>query len=177
MRRIVRFWIGDRHPTGLALGKIALGLWMTAVLLAVFLLDARRLGTLGQGARIIFFHIPVAWVAALAFLLSSIHSILYLAKRSRTNDRRAVSAAGLGVVFCLLATLSGSIFARITWGAFWNWDPRETTIFFLLLFYAAYFALRAAVADEEARATLSAAYNVLGPVSYTHLTLPTIYSV
>ncbi len=161
---LVRFWAKGRGTSGLVPGKIALGIWMTAVILAAFLLDARRLGTLGQGARIIFFHIPVAWVTVVAFLLSSVHSVLYLVKRRRANDRRAASAAGLGTVFCLLATLSGSIFARITWGAFWNWDPRETTIFFLLLFYAAYFALRVAVADEEARATLSAAYNVLGLV-------------
>lgn len=161
---LAHFWVKEKGPSALAPGKVALGIWVTAVILAAFLLDARRLGTLGQGARIIFFHIPVAWVTVVAFLLSSVHSVLYLAKRRRMNDRRAASAAGLGIVFCLLATLSGSIFARITWGSFWNWDPRETTIFFLLLFYAAYFALRVAVADEEARAMLSAAYNVLGLV-------------
>ncbi len=145
-------------------GRIVLGLWMAAVLVLAFALPARSLGTLGQAARIIFFHIPVAWVTALAFLLSSVYSIRYLIRRRREDDHRAVNAAGLGIVFCLLATLSGAIFARITWGAFWNWDPRETSIFFLLLFYAAYFALRAAVGQEETRATLSAAYNVLGIV-------------
>ncbi len=160
----VRFWVKGKGPLDLAPGKVVLGIWMTAVILAAFLLEARRLGALGQGARVIFFHIPVAWVTVIAFLLSSVHSVLYLAKRRRVNDRRAASAAGLGLVFCLLATLSGSIFARITWGAFWNWDPRQTTVFFLLLFYAAYFALRVAVADEESRSTLSAAYNVLGLV-------------
>jgi heme exporter protein C len=146
------------------IGKIALGPWMAAVILAGFLLEARHLGTLGQAARVIFFHIPVAWVTVLAFILSSIHGIVYLVRRRRVDDHRAVNAAGLGVVFCLLATVTGAIFARITWGAFWNWDPRETTIFFLLLFYAAYFALRVAVPDEERRATFSAAYNVLGLV-------------
>ncbi len=145
-------------------GKWALGVWMVAVLLGAFLLDARRLGTLGQGARIIFFHIPTAWVTVLALIVSSVLSIRYLARRRREDDRRAANSAGLGILFCLLATITGSIFARITWGAFWNWDPRETTIFVLLLFYAAYFALRAAVGDEETRATLSAAYNVLGLV-------------
>ncbi|MGC8874979.1 MAG: cytochrome c biogenesis protein [Chloroflexia bacterium] len=145
-------------------GKWALGLWMVAVLLAAFLLDARRLGTLGQGARIIFFHIPTAWVTVLALIVSSVFSVRYLARRRREDDRRAANSAGLGILFCLLATVTGSIFARITWGAFWNWDPRETTIFVLLLFYAAYFALRAAVSDEETRATFSAAYNILGLV-------------
>jgi heme exporter protein C len=137
---------------------------MVAVLLGAFLLDARRLGTLGQGARIIFFHIPTAWVTVLALAVSSVYSIRYLVWRGQADDRHAVHSAGLGILFCLLATVTGSIFARITWGAFWNWDPRETTIFVLLLFYAAYFALRAAVSDEETRAALSAAYNVLGLV-------------
>jgi len=144
-------------------GKAVLGLWMVAVIVAAFLY-APSDAVLGQAVRIIFFHIPTAWVTVLAFLLSSVYGIIYLAKRRRMDDHRAVNAAGLGLVFCLLATLSGSLFARITWGSFWNWDPRETTIFFLLLFYAAYFALRMAVSDEERRATLSAAYNILGLV-------------
>lgn len=143
------------------LAKIALGVWMVAVLVAAFLY-APPDKNLGQAARIIFFHIPAAWVATLGFLLSVLYSIRFLAKRRRADDRRAVNAAGLGLVFCLLATLTGAIFARITWGAFWNWDPRETSIFFLLLFYSAYFALRAAIADEESRAAISSAYNVLG---------------
>lgn len=152
-------------------GRIVLGLWMVAVTAAAFLwvppdwtqVAGQRVG-LGEGVRIIFFHIPTAWVTVLAFLISSLYGILYLLRRQRMDDHRAVNAAGLGMVFCLLATLSGSLFARITWGSFWNWDPRETTIFFLLLFYAAYFALRMAVGDEERRATLSAAYNILGLV-------------
>jgi heme exporter protein C len=145
------------------LGKIALGLWMTAVLVAAFLY-APSDENLGEAARVIFFHIPVAWVATLSFLLSVVYSIRFLRKRQRKDDRRAVNAAGLGLVYCVLATVTGAIFARITWGAFWNWDPRETSIFFLLLFYGAYFALRAAITDEESRATLSSAYNILGLV-------------
>ncbi len=144
------------------IGKIALGVWMAAVIVAAFLVP--KPADQGQGGRIFIFHIPVAWVTVLAFLLSSVYGIRYLLKKRREDDHRAVNAAGLGVVFCLLATVSGAIFARIAWGAFWNWDPRETTIFFLLLFYAAYFGLRAAVADEERRATFSAAYNILALV-------------
>lgn len=146
------------------IGKIFLGLWLALVIVFAFQVEARTLGSLGQAARVIFFHIPTAWVTALAFLLSSAYSIRYLVKRRRVDDHRSVNAAGLGIVFCVLATVTGAIFARITWGAFWNWDPRETSIFVLLLFYAAYFGLRMAVADEQRRATLSAAYNILGVV-------------
>jgi heme exporter protein C len=70
----------------------------------------------------------------------------------------------LGLAFCALATLSGSIWSRLEWGAFWNWDPRQTSIVLALVFYAAYLALRGAVEDEPTRARLSAAYAVLGLV-------------
>ncbi len=152
----------DRNRWG-NIGKVALGVWMTLVLVAAFLYVPPDM-SLGQAARIIFFHIPVAWVTVLAFFVSAGYSIRYLVKRQRLDDRRAANAATIGIVFCLLATLTGSLFARITWGAFWNWDPRETSIFVLLLFYFAYFALRAAIGDEETRASLTAAYSTLGIV-------------
>jgi heme exporter protein C len=60
--------------------------------------------------------------------------------------------------------VSGAIWARIQWGAFWNWDPRQTSITLALLFYGAYLALRGAVEDGEARARLAASYAVLGLV-------------
>jgi heme exporter protein C len=152
----------DRNRWG-DIGKVALGIYMVLVLVAAFFYAPPDV-TLGQAARIIFFHIPVAWVTVLAFFISAGYSIRYLIKRQRLDDHRAFNAANIGIVFCVLATLTGSLFARITWGAFWNWDPRETSIFVLLLFYFAYFALRAAITDEETRATLTAAYSVLGIV-------------
>ena len=70
----------------------------------------------------------------------------------------------IGLVFAVLATVTGAIWARIMWGAWWNWDPRQTSIVVALLFYAAYLALRSAVADTESRGRLSAAYATLGLV-------------
>ncbi|MBN1483409.1 MAG: cytochrome c biogenesis protein CcsA [Chloroflexia bacterium] len=144
------------------IGKALVGIWMIGVILAAFLVPPPA--EQGQAGRIIFFHIPTAWVATLAFLLSAFYSLRYLRGRRSHDDHRAANAAGLGILFCLLATITGAIFARVAWGAFWNWDPRETSIFFLLLFYAAYFGLRLALPDEQTRATLSAAYNLLGLV-------------
>ena len=60
----------------------------------------------------------------------------------------------MGLLCCVLATVTGSLFARIEWGSYWNWDPRETSITVLLLIYGAYFALRASVNDPERRARL-----------------------
>jgi heme exporter protein C len=112
-------------------------------------------------ARIIFFHVPMAWVTTLAFLTSLFFAIRYLWKKNVLDDIRSSSSAGLGFVFCILATVTGSLWAKFNWGSFWNWDPRETSIFVLLLIYGAYFALRSSVEGEEKRATLSAVYAII----------------
>ena len=65
------------------------------------------------------------------------------------------------MLFCILALVTGSLWAKFTWGSFWNWDPRETSIFILLLIYGAYFALRSALGMDEVRARLSAVYVIL----------------
>ena len=84
-------------------------------------------------------------------------------------DNAAAEAARLGFIFCILATVTGSIFAKVTWGSFWNWDPRETSVFILLLIYAAYFSLRGAVEIEERKATLSAVYSIFAFVTVPFL--------
>jgi heme exporter protein C len=68
-------------------------------------------------------------------------------------------------MFCLLATVTGAIWAKFSWGTYWNWDPRQTSIFVLLLIYGAYFALRSAVENEEKRAALSAVYAIIAGVT------------
>ncbi|HEX2983392.1 MAG TPA: cytochrome c biogenesis protein, partial [Ignavibacteriales bacterium] len=116
---------------------------------------------LEEKAKIIFFHVPTAWITVLAFLVSLIYSVKYLRKRNLDDDIKAYSAAQLGIIFCILATVTGSIWAKFTWGAFWHWDPRETSIFILLLIYGAFFALRSAIEAEDKRAALSSVYLII----------------
>jgi heme exporter protein C len=116
---------------------------------------------LEEKARNIFFHVPIAWVSVLGFLTSLFYGFKYLRTNDFDNDLKSVSAAGLGFMFCVLATVTGSIWAKFNWGSFWNWDPRETSIFILLLIYGAYFALRSALGSDEVRARLSAVYSIL----------------
>lgn len=144
----------------------ALWLWI-ALVIAGALWWAPPLGGFQAGpdsSRIVYFHVPMAWNAFVAFITGGVFSAMYLKSRTPRRDAAAEAAVELGLLFGVLATVSGSIWARIEWGAFWNWDPRQTTIVLALLFYAAYLALRAAVADHEARRRLAAGYAVLGLV-------------
>jgi heme exporter protein C len=132
---------------------------------------------LGETTRVLYFHIPVAWVTVLALAWSMGHSILYLKRRRLEHDDHASAAAELGLVFCIAATITGSVWAKAVWHSYWNWDPRETSIFFLLLLYGAYLALRSAVDGEERRARLSAIYSVAAFVTVPFLmfVVPRLY--
>jgi heme exporter protein C len=143
-----------------------LWLWMAVVIVAAFQWAPLAQGFKGQSSRILFFHVPMAWVSFVAFMTAGVSSARYLMSRRTGDDlrldRSAAAAVEIGIVFATLATVTGSIWARIMWGAFWNWDPRESAIVVALLYYAAYMALRLGVVDDDARARLSAAYAVLG---------------
>lgn len=132
---------------------------------------------LGDVSRIFFFHVPVAWVAVLAFFVSMVNSILFLRRGDMLFDVQAASAARLGFLFCILALITGTIFAKNTWGTFWNWDPRETSLFILILIYGAYFALRSAVEMGERKASLSAVYSILAflTVPFLVFVVPRVY--
>ena len=113
---------------------------------------------LGDYVRIAFFHIPTAWVAVVAFFGAAYWGARYLKTRELHYDAKSAHSAILGLIFTLMATVSGAVFSKLTWGAYWNWDPRQTTIFVLLLIYAAYVTLRMTMRDERARASSSAVY-------------------
>lgn len=154
--------------------KTILFVWMTIVIaLAIGLPMAAQptvwqfpiIPALEEKARIMFFHVPTAWLSALAFVMSMVYGIKYLRKKNLEDDIKSASAAGLGFLFCFLATATGAIWAKFSWGTFWNWDPRQTSIFILLLIYGAYFALRSAIEVEEKRATLAAVYSIIAAVT------------
>lgn len=120
---------------------------------------------LGERERILFFHVPMAWVSVVAFIMSLIFGIQYLRKKDILYDHKASISAGLGLLFAILATVTGAIWAKFNWGAFWNWDPRQTSIFVLILIYGAYFALRSALESDETRAKLASVYTILSGIT------------
>ena len=115
---------------------------------------------LGHAIRIMYFHVPLAWVSTLAFIMSGIYSIVHLSSKGKNNfaEEKAHNSASIGIIFVLLTIITGSIWAKVSWGVYWNWDPRETSIIVLLLIYMAYFSLRAALSGNPNNGRLSSAY-------------------
>jgi heme exporter protein C len=145
--------------------KYVLFVWLAAVICFAILAPIPVVGTMGERARILFFHVPTAWVSTVAFVTALVYGVQYIRKRDIIYDFKASSAAALGLVFAILATVTGAIWAKFEWGAFWNWDPRQTSIFVLILVYGAYFALRSAIESEEQRAKLSSVYAILAGIT------------
>lgn len=138
--------------------KWLLGPYLLAVILAAFFWPQPAKGFIGESSRIVFFHVPMAWGATIAFVVAAISSIAHLARRRPESDEAAASAVRLGFLYSVLATITGSIFAGVMWGSYWNWDPRETSIVMLLFLYAAYLFLRGAISDPERRGVFCAVY-------------------
>lgn len=141
-------------------------LWMAAGLGYVFLVLPPAFGfQVPELARMVALHLPNAFVAVIAAFMAGWFGIRYLTKgRQPIDDVRSSVAAGLAALFCLLTTITGSLFAQVQWGSFWNWDPKQINIFLLLLIYGAYFVLRAGIEDPEKRASVSAVYVVFATV-------------
>lgn len=123
--------------------------------------EIQHIEGLGEKVKIIFFHVPLAWLSVIAFLGATVSSIKYLKSKKPGNDYKALSFLQIGFVFTILTTLTGAIWARFSWGSFWNWDPRQTSILFLLFIYGALFALRSAIEDKDKRAKLSSVYCII----------------
>jgi len=135
---------------------------------------------MGDLYRIIYVHIPAAWVCYLAFTLSMVCSVLFLRRRELRYDTLAGASAGLGLLFGAVTLVTGSIWANAAWGTYWNWDPRETTTLVLEVAYIGYITLKLSLENEERRAVVGSVYNILAfvtvPLSYFSLQLlPTLH--
>ncbi|MCX6660421.1 MAG: cytochrome c biogenesis protein [Candidatus Bathyarchaeota archaeon] len=121
--------------------------------------------SLGDSYRVFFIHTPAAWVSYLAFAITFLGSILYLKTEKPMWDLYASSASLLGLLFCLVTLITGSMWAKLAWGIYWNWDPRETSTLILLLVYLAYISFRMSISDKDRKARTSAVLGILAFVS------------
>ena len=116
-----------------------------------------------KGVRILYIHVASAWLAYLAFVVTAASSAAYLSKRTRslTWDRLAGASAEVGVLFMGITLLTGSLWGRLSWGAYWVWDSRVTTTAFLFVTYIGYLAVRGLGGSHHQRARRSAVVALL----------------
>jgi heme exporter protein C len=127
----------------------------------------------GDAARIVYFHVPMAWVAFLAFFVVFGASIAYLRTRNPTWDHLGLASAEVGVVFTTLVLITGSIWGYPIWGTWWAWDPKLTTTLILWFLYLAYLMVRAYA--EAGRGPTYAA--ILGIVGFVDVPIVYLSSV
>ena len=124
----------------------------------------------GDVQRIMYVHVPAAWLAYLAFVVVFLASVAWLWGRSPVADAVAVASAEIGVLFTALAIVLGSIWAKPTWGVWWTWEPRLITTVVMLAMYVGYLLLRSLSSDFERRATRAA---VVGAIAV--LNVPVVH--
>jgi len=118
--------------------------------------------TQGNVYRILFFHVPSAWVAFLAFGVTCFCSGAFLMKKDLKWDRIASSSAEIGLLLCTITLMTGSIWAKSQWGVWWAWDGRLTSTLILWLIYLSYVMLRGYIDVETKRAYLSSVVGIIG---------------
>jgi heme exporter protein C len=109
----------------------------------------------GETVRIMFVHVPAAWMALFVYTVMALASALAIVFRHPLADVAAKAAAPIGAVFCFLALATGSLWGKPMWGAWWVWDARLTSMFVLMLLYVGYIAIWQAI-EEPGRAALIA---------------------
>jgi heme exporter protein C len=119
----------------------------------------------GETVRIMFIHVPAAWTAMLAYGALGAASFFSLVFRHALADAAARAAAPLGAAFTLLALITGSLWGRPMWGAWWVWDARLTSVLVLFLLFVGYLALRASIEDEAKGARAGAILALIGLIN------------
>ena len=138
------------------------------------------------GYKIFFFSMVTFPAVYVGFLITLIASILYLKKREAKYDLIASNSVKITLIFTTLLLVNGAIFSKVGWGAYWNWDPRQTTTLMLWFILAAYLSLRTAIENFETKARLSAILGILGffgvPLTHVSATIwlsnhPQLYNI
>jgi len=152
--------------TGAVPGRSHVWLWLALALLAGVYVRALAFTPVervqGLAQKIFYIHVPSAWAAFLAFIVVSACSVGYLVLKDQRLDLIAASSAETGVVFTSGVLLTGPIWAKPIWGAWWTWDARLTSTLFLWFIFFGYLVMRSAVGEPGQRARYSSVLGILG---------------
>jgi heme exporter protein C len=117
----------------------------------------------GFSQKIFYFHVPIALTCYAALAYGAFGAVMYLRTREPAWDLRSYVGVHVGAIFGTLVLLTGSVWARVSWGVWWNWSDRQLNTFLILfLYYCAYFMLRFSIDEGERRSAYSAVYVLLG---------------
>lgn len=147
------------------MGRKLLG-WLTLLMMSVatylvfMWVPSERI--MGPVQKIFYFHVASAWIGFFAFFVVFIAGLAYLFTRNQRWDILGVASAEIGVMFTTIVLITGPIWARPTWNAWWTWDPRLTTTLILWFIYLAYLMIRTSIHEEEKRARFTAIFGVIG---------------
>ena len=138
---------------------LALGLLFIGHYMGLFVAPTERM--MGDVYRIIYTHVPAAWICLIAYTLSFFASVYYLIRNKMGADTFAEASAEVGVVFNAILLITGSIWGKPTWGVWWTWDPRLTTAAIMFFAFIGYLALRRFITEPERRATWGSVVAIL----------------
>jgi heme exporter protein C len=137
---------------------------LVAASMVVILVFVPAEETMGAVQRILYVHVPLAWLGLVGFIVMAGTGVGYLVRRDITWDHWSQSAAELGWLCCTLTLVTGSMWASEAWNTWWTWDPRLTTAFVLWLIYSGYLLLRGNFDDMHRRARISAVVAIIGVI-------------
>lgn len=140
--------------------KIATVLLLVYTLIGGLLIEVPKQVILYETIRNLYFHVPMWFTMIFLFLMSMIYSIKNLSSGSLKDDQQAISLVNTGVIFGILGIVTGSIWAKFTWGAWWTNDVKLNGSAITMLIYLAYLVLRGSLDDEQKKARISAVYNI-----------------
>ena len=124
----------------------------------------------GTLVRLLFIHVPAAWLSYMAYGGTGLFGLLYLVTRQRRYDRLSMSSAEMGLMFTVATIIVGMVWAKPTWGAYWVWEPRLTTTALSLVIYGGYLLVRGLIEEPGRRARISAVIGIVGtlyiPINY-----------
>lgn len=175
-------------PAWLRWGSTILAILMLAGMVGMVFFYAPVEKTMGFIQKVFYFHISSGWVGMFSFLVAAVASVLWLANKQKETfinnlillDTISLRAVQVGLFFSLIVIITGMFWAKATWGVYWVWEPRLTTVAIMFLIYAACLLLRQSIEEPTTRARISAIYTIIGflsvPITFLSIRLfPTIH--
>lgn len=145
------------------LDGVTLLLFIIATAMVFFYAPVERI--MGVVQKVFYFHVAAGWVGMLSFFIAAVAGVIYLVKKKNKWDLVGYSAIEIGIAFTLINIVTGAIWARPIWNAWWTWDPRLTTATIMILVYFAYLMLRQGIDDPERKNRFGAVYAIIGFIS------------